>query len=219
MIVLLSSAELAQRLTESPGPILVDVRLEDDYAVAHLPGARNNCVFEIAFADRLGGVAPNKEAPVCVYGATADSYEARMAAEKLSRAGYIDVLELRESLEGWKSAGLPLEAGGARSSIKAAVLPSGWREIDATESRVEWLGRNLLNKHYGQIELQSGRLRLDEGQVIAGEFTLDMRKMTCLDLQGDPLHDVLIAHLMSHDFFDVELFPEARFAISPCMVS
>ena len=31
---------------------------------------------------------------------------------------------------------------------------------------------------------------------------------------GDPLHDVLIAHLVSHDFFDVELYPEARFVIT-----
>jgi polyisoprenoid-binding protein YceI/rhodanese-related sulfurtransferase len=214
MIMLITPAELAERLKSSPRPILLDVRLEDDYTVAHLPDARNNCVFEIAFVDRMGEVAPNKGAPICVYGATADSYEARMAAEKLLRAGYVDVLELREGLEGWKSAGLPLEVGSTRSAIKATMPPHGWRQIDAAESRVEWLGRNLLNKHYGQIALKRGRLRFDQGQVVAGEFTLDMRNMTCLDLQGDPSHDVLIAHLMSHDFFDVERFPEAHFVIT-----
>jgi rhodanese-related sulfurtransferase/polyisoprenoid-binding protein YceI len=214
MIVLTSPAELTERLKNSPRPILVDVRLEDDYAVAHLPGARNNCVFEVAFLDRMANVAPEKGATVCVYGATADSYEGRMAAEKLQRVGYTDVLELREGMEGWKSAGLPVEGDSTQGAlIEATLPPNGWRDIDLAQSRVEWLGRNLLNKHYGEVALKEGRLRFDEGQVAAGEFTLDMRTMTCLDLKGDPLHDVLIAHLMSDDFFDVELFPEARFEI------
>ena len=86
--------------------------LKKTIAAAHLPEAKNNCVFEIAFLDRMGDVAPDRRAAVCVYGAAADSYEARMAAEKLCRVGYTQVLELREGLEGWKSAGLPLEGGG-----------------------------------------------------------------------------------------------------------
>jgi rhodanese-related sulfurtransferase/polyisoprenoid-binding protein YceI len=212
MSVQIDPSDLAQRLEESQAPVLVDVRLEDDYAAAHLPEARNNCVFEIAFLDRMADVAPDRRAAVCVYGATVDSCEARMAAEKLCRAGYTDVLELREGLEGWKSAGLPLEGAGTQSALEAAP-PDGWREIDAAESRVEWLGRNLLNKHYGQIALKSGELRFDRGQLVTGEFTLDMRAIKCQDLEGDPLHDVLIAHLMSHDFFDVDLYPEARFVI------
>jgi rhodanese-related sulfurtransferase/polyisoprenoid-binding protein YceI len=213
MIVLVSPAELAERLERSPRPVLVDVRLEDDYAVAHLPNARNNCVFEVAFLERMATVAPEKGAPVCVYGATADSYEARIAAEKLLRAGYLEVLELREGLEGWKSAGLPLEVESTRKTLDSVPPLNGWREIDVAESRVEWQGRNLLNKHFGQIAVKGGKLRFDEGQIVAGEFHWDMRTMTCEDLKGDPLHDVLIAHLMSDDFFDVELFPESRFAI------
>jgi rhodanese-related sulfurtransferase/polyisoprenoid-binding protein YceI len=212
MSMQIDPSELAQRLEESHRPVLVDVRLEDDYAAAHLPEARNNCVFEIAFLDRMADVAPDRRASVCVYGATANSYEARMAAEKLCRAGYTDVLELREGLEGWKSAGLPLEGAGTQSAVEAAP-PDGWCEIDAPESRVEWVGRNLLNKHYGQIALKSGKLRFDQGHLVGGEFTLDMRGITCKDLEGDPLHDVLVAHLMSHDFFDVEIYPEARFVI------
>ena len=70
-----------------------------------------------------------------------------------------------------------------------------------------------LNKHFGQVALKGGKLLFDEGQIVAGEFHLDMGNITCRDLEADPLHDVLIAHLVSHDFFDVELFPEARFSI------
>jgi polyisoprenoid-binding protein YceI len=170
-------------------------------------------VFEVAFLDRMTDLAPDKQVAVCVYGAAADSYEARMAAEKLDRAGYAEVFELRQGLEGWTSAGLAVERGTASKSPEPSP-PDGWREIDPLESRLEWVGRNLLNKHHGQIALKRGKLHFVQGEVAGGEVTLDMRSMTCQDLAGDPLHDVLIAHLKSHDFFDVDLYPEARFVIT-----
>ena len=99
----------------------------------------------------MGDVAPDKGATVCVYGATADSYEARMAAEKLCRVGYTQVLELREGLEGGNPLVCRLRVSEIRRSPKLAP-PDGWLDVDAAESRVEWVGRNLLNKHYGRIE-------------------------------------------------------------------
>jgi polyisoprenoid-binding protein YceI/rhodanese-related sulfurtransferase len=205
--------ELSKRMSQADAPLLLDVRLEHDYAAAHLPQARNNCVFEVSFLDRMADFAPDKRTPVCVYGAGEDSYEARMAAEKLRRAGYLEVLELCEGLEGWRSARLPLERQG---EVKAAepLAPEGWLEIDPVESRVEWTGRNLLNKHYGRIALKEGKLQFDRGRLTKGEITLNMDAITCQDLAGDPLADVLIGHLKSDDFFDVELYPEARFVIA-----
>jgi polyisoprenoid-binding protein YceI/rhodanese-related sulfurtransferase len=205
--------ELSKRMSQSDAPLLLDVRLEDDYAAAHLPQARNNCVFEVSFLDRMADLAPDKRAPVCVYGAGEDSYEARMAAEKLLRAGYAEVVELCEGLEGWRSAGLPLESRGAVKATEP-LPPEGWLEIDPAESRVEWIGRNLLNKHYGRIALKGGKLQFVGGQLAKGEMTLNMDAIMCQDLAGDPLADVLIAHLKSDDFFDVELYPEARFVIT-----
>ena len=58
------------------------------------------------------------------------------------------------------------------------------------------------------------KLHFVRGELGSGEFTLDMRAIVCHDLAGDPLHDVLITHLWSDDFFDIELYPEARFAIT-----
>ena len=205
--------DLAQRMSEPGAPLLLDVRLEEDYVAAHLPQARNNCVFEVSFLDRMAGLAPDKKAAICVYGAAEDSYEARMAAEKLSRMGYVEVLELRAGLEGWKLAGLPLEGRGVAETDKP-VPPDGWFEIDPDESRAEWMGRNLLNKHDGRIAFKAGRLQFVQGELTGGEFVLDMNSITCRDLAGDPMHDVLIAHLRSDDFFDVERYPEARFVIT-----
>lgn len=209
--VLVSPDELSRQLAAATPPLLVDVRLAEDYATGHLPAAKNNCVLEVVFLDRMKSIAPDKTAPVCVYGAAADSHEARMAAEKLCRAGYQSVQELREGLEGWSKAGLPLE-NEKEAEAKPQIL-DGEHRIDLKESRVEWIGRGLLSKHHGSIGLKAGLLHFQGGQAQDGTFTLDMTKIASDDLAGNPLHDVLIAHLQSDDFFDVELYPEARFVI------
>ncbi len=59
-------------------PLLVDVRLEEDFAIEHLPGARNNCVFEVAFLERMEELAPDLNRPVCVYGAGVGSLESQV---------------------------------------------------------------------------------------------------------------------------------------------
>jgi polyisoprenoid-binding protein YceI/rhodanese-related sulfurtransferase len=197
----------------SAAPVLIDVRLEEDYLAAHLPEAKNNCVYEVSFSERMSDVAPRKDVAVCVYGAASDSCEARMAAAKLVRAGYGEVLEMRAGLDGWRSAGLEVKSEGASKQDNPAP-PEGWREIDLTESRVEWVGRNLLNKHNGTIAIKSGKLHFHQGELRSGEVTLDMHAIVCHDLSGDQLHDVLIAHLQSDDFFDVELYPESKFIVS-----
>jgi polyisoprenoid-binding protein YceI/rhodanese-related sulfurtransferase len=211
MISQIAPLELARRMN-SAAPVLIDVRLAEDYLDAHLPQAKNNCVYEVSFSERMSDLASSNDV-VCVYGADSESYEERMAAEKLERAGYREVLELRTGLDGWKSAGLEVKGKGAAKPENPAPL-DGWREIDLEQSKVEWVGRNLLNKHYGQIAIKTGKLHFIRGELGSGDFTLDMRAIVCHDLTGDPLHDVLIAHLRSDDFFDVELYPEARFAIT-----
>lgn len=210
--IIVASAQLAQRAGRVDAPVIIDVRLEDDCRACHLPGARSNCVFEVAFLERMTALAPEKQTPVCVYGESAGSFESRMAAGKLVRAGYRDVLDLREGIEGWKAAGLPIENGQTVTIPNPQAL-NGRRDIDLGESRVEWLGRNLLNKHFGSIGLKSGWLEFAAGRLVSGAFVIDMRTIACDDLAGGPLHDVLVAHLQSDDFFDVELYPEATFAI------
>ena len=210
---IVTPADLSRTLKEPKPPLLLDVRLEDDYRAAHLPDARSNCVFEVAFLDRMGGIAADKSAAVCVYGASASSFEARMAAEKLVRAGFVKIIELRDGIAGWEAAGFTIESG-EQSGATETARPNGQIDIDLTESRLEWLGRNLLNKHWGRIALKSSWLDFAGGRLRGGEFVIDMKTITCDDLAGNPLHDVLIAHLQSDDFFDVDLHPEARVKIA-----
>lgn len=219
MATLLDPAQLKQQLSAPQPPLLLDVRLEEDFTAAHLPDARNNCVFEVAFLDRMSTLAPDKSAPLCVYGAAVDSLESRIAAEKLERAGYVSVAEFRVGLHGWRAAGFPVEGAAPSSSPPAPEIADGVHLLDLAESRVEWTGRNLLNKHRGVIAIKEGSLRFEKGLLTGGEIIFDMHAITCDDLAGNPLHDVLIGHLKSDDFFDVELYPTARFVITSSAIA
>ncbi|MES2474611.1 MAG: YceI family protein [Verrucomicrobiota bacterium] len=207
------AAELREMLRGDSPPLLVDVRLEEEFAACHLPGACNNCTFEVVFLDRMERVAADLHRPVCVYGAGAGSLESRMAAEKLCRMGYQVVLEFPGGMEAWKAAGFPVEENAA-AAPSPPVITDGRMDLDLQESRVRWIGRNLLNRHEGYVAIKSGWIEIRDGALVAGEFVIDMEKITCLDLAGDALHDVLIRHLLDHDFFDSALYPEATFRIA-----
>ncbi|MEM0895758.1 MAG: YceI family protein [Verrucomicrobiota bacterium] len=201
----------AALITENP-PVLLDVRLEDDYGAAHLPGAVNTRVFEVTFLDQVAEAVSDKSKPLVTYGFGGESHEARVAAEKLMASGFTNVTIFEGGMKAWTEAGKPIEGSGNTPADPAA--PHGKKNLDLAESKVEWLGRNLLNKHWGTLGLQSGWLEFDQGSLIGGEFVIDMEALSCTDLAGDPLHDVLIAHLKNDDFFDVEKFPTAGFAIN-----
>lgn len=200
-----------EALLETPGVQLLDVRLADDFAAFHLPGASNNCVFEVAFTERLAECAPDRDAPVIVYGAGPGSHESQVAADKLSRLGYRDIHDYQDGIDGWRAAELPVESGTPLPADPPA--PHGTIEVDLKESRVGWTGRNLINKHHGSVPIQSGTLSFDQGRLTGGELVLDLVNITCDDLDGQ-LHDVLIAHLHDDDFFDVANHPTAKIVIT-----
>jgi len=211
MKALIDTAELRKKLESTDPPIVVDVRLEDDFKAAHIPGAINNCVYEVVFGERLAKSVPERTRPIVVYGANSESYEARVAAEKLSRAGYTDVYEYRDGLAAWQAAGAPVALG---EPVPAEpTISDGPHPIDLSESSIEWSGRNLLKKHHGRIGLRSGQLEFAHGELTGGRAVIDLNNIVCFDLQGTEWHDVLINHLRSDDFFDVERFPEALVVI------
>lgn len=208
---LISANDLETQSRAGTSPVVLDVRLAEDHACDRIPGALNNCVFEVAFGERMRTLARDKNTPLCVYGADAESQEAAMACEKLSRAGYTCVSRLDGGIAGWTKAGFSTE--GTHEPIDTAAIPTGRRALDLGESSIEWIGRNLLNKHSGSIALKSGHLDFDGTTLTGGEIVISMHKIHCDDLAGTPLHDVLVAHLRSDDFFDTERFPEARIVL------
>lgn len=203
-------AELDALREAHPNLVLLDVRLGEDFQEGHLPGAVNQCVFEMVFLHDLAAKAVRREEPVCVYGVAPESRESATAAGKLERAGYGQVYEFRGGLEAWRAEGRPVEVASVNGTA-AAVVRDGRFALDLDESKLVWVGRNLINHHWGHVAISEGHVTFQGGVPVSGAVTVDLRQITCADLAGGPMHDVLIHHLESDDFFDVENHPEAVF--------
>ncbi|HEY2573923.1 MAG TPA: YceI family protein [Verrucomicrobiaceae bacterium] len=210
MARIISPQELDRMRAQQPGLAVVDVRLPEDFESSHLPGALHQCVYEVAFLDELQKKIPGKSGALCVYGAAPDSHESRVAAEKLERAGFTNVIELRDGVQGWRAANLAVEE--VKTPPPLPTISDGRYAIDLAESKVTWIGRNLLNQHWGHVAISGGHVEFRQGRPVFGEATLDLRRISCADLAQSELHDVLIHHLESDDFFDVARFPEAKFS-------
>lgn len=187
---------------------LIDILSAESFAEEHLPSAVNICVYEVAFIDKIRAAFPDSNAPLVIYGLNDCTHEAELAVEKLKAAGYGQIQVLSGGLEGWKLNGGEIERG-------AAVEPvSGRYEIDTITSVVEWMGRNLFNRHVGTVELGSGHIVMSDGKLVGGCLSIDMTTLYCADIPDPVLNAHLIAHLKSDDFFSVDKYPRAEFTIS-----
>jgi polyisoprenoid-binding protein YceI len=165
----------------------------------------------MVFLENMGEVAPDRERAVVIYDDSGATLTARTAKEKLKRAGYRHVAILEGGLRAWREAGFAVE-----TPVPAApepVIADGVYRIDAGKSVVEWTGRNINNRHYGRIAIAAGEVVLKNGLPVSGTCTLDMKTITDLDLQDEGWRTMLIRHLKSEDFFDVERYPAATFEL------
>ena len=195
---LITADQLASEL-EIP---VIDVRLSEDYVAGHIPGAMSNCVFEVAFADRIPTQPPDRSRRCVIYGTDGISSEASVAAAKLERLGYTDVCILEGGWAAWSPVG-----SLGRSSANPPNL-EGTMALDLTTSQVRWTGRNLLSRHCGTVGIKAGFLEFRGGNLVGGRAVFDMHAITCDDLDG-AARQGLLHHLASDDFFDTVRFPES----------
>lgn len=208
------SADELKSLLDSGGPVcLIDVLPPEYHGERHIPGAANACVYEIAFLENLTNIVGDRDMPLVVYGANANSHEAAVAVEKLRRAGYREVRELAGGLAAWQAAGYVLEVGEG-AAVPETILKDGLYGIDSAASRLEWTGRNLNGRHNGTISVSGGEVEVKNGGLAGGSVTLDMRSIADLDLKDEGYNRMLVSHLKSDDFFDVDTYPSAIYAIS-----
>lgn len=107
-----------------------------------------------------------------------------------------------------KSAG---EAGAVKDASENAVS----YVVDKSASSIRWEGAKITETvHYGQIALADGSLSVNDGNLDAGSFTIDMNTVTNEDLTDAEYNGKLIGHLKSADFFHTEAFPTAKFEIT-----
>jgi rhodanese-related sulfurtransferase/polyisoprenoid-binding protein YceI len=207
--------ELYQWISEEKDFTIIDVLPPEYYGSRHIPGAANACVYEMTFLDSIREITTDKKRCIVVYDSSNRSRASACAAEKLTSAGFGKVFELTGGIEEWEGSGYPVDVLGPDVD-EEPVLADGVHPIECEKSRLEWTGRNIFKKHWGAIDISGGEIVVRNGAVVGGFVTIDMRSIRDIDLDDIELNRLLIRHLKSDDFFDVESYPTAGFEISQC---
>lgn len=87
-------------------------------------------------------------------------------------------------------------------------------KANVAESTVTWKGSKPTGSHSGVVSLEKGLLDIENGVLKSGEFVINMNSISCTDLEAGKGKEDLEDHLKKGDFFDVEKFPTAKFAIT-----
>jgi hypothetical protein len=107
---------------------------------------------------------------------------------------------------------------GTETSFDETAENFDRKEINGEASSLTWFGENKIQakSHTGTLRLKPelsfvGLSPKGEGdvKVLGGQFVIDM---TTLEGVDEP--EMLVNHLRSADFFDVETYPEANFVIT-----
>lgn len=207
--------ELFQWISEEKDFIIIDVLPPEYYGSRHIPGAANACVYEMTFLDTIREITTDKKRRIVVYDSSNRSRASACAVEKLNAAGFREVFELAGGIEEWEGSGYPVDVLGPDMDEEPA-LTDGVHPVDCGNSRLEWTGRNICKKHWGAIDISGGEIVVKNGMIVGGFVTMDMRSIRDSDLADEQLNGLLIRHLMSDDFFDVENHPTASFEIIQC---
>ncbi len=85
--------------------------------------------------------------------------------------------------------------------------------VDVSASQVVWKGYKVTGEHTGSVKIKSGDLTMENGTLTGGSFVIDMKSISCTDLEGE-WRDKLVGHLNSEDFFNTAAFPTATMKIA-----
>lgn len=105
-----------------------------------------------------------------------------------------------------------------KEKIKDTVKPT--KEVkevvkkqETTKQVVVWKGYKPTGSHTGTINVKSSNFKFEGDQLIGGTVVLDMTSIKNRDLQDAGDKSDLENHLKSTDFFNVAMFPTAKFEI------
>ena len=101
----MQASELLQRIKSNSAPVIIDPRSEIEFKRGHIPGAINAPVRKILL--NMANLPKDRNLEMVI--ACMHGQRAVMAKWLLALYGYRNTALLEGYLEGWKSAGLPLE--------------------------------------------------------------------------------------------------------------
>ena len=100
-------------------------------------------------------------------------------------------------------------------SLMFSMSLAAQNTLNILESSLKWEGKKITGSgHNGSLTFSDSQVKIEDGNIISGVFTVDMTTLTCDDLTADQGKANLEGHLKSNDFFAVEKFNTATLAIS-----
>lgn len=94
---------------DSDKPVLLNVLSEEDFERGHIPGSHNVPIDNDSFLDDVKKIVDTKDQNIVVYCASRNCSASPKAAEKLTEAGYTNVMDFEDGMAGWKLAGYQAE--------------------------------------------------------------------------------------------------------------
>jgi polyisoprenoid-binding protein YceI len=85
--------------------------------------------------------------------------------------------------------------------------------IDTTGSVIGFTGWGVGKNHPGKFKFNSGSVTVKDGEVTSGTFVIRIKSLA-MDQQEEVYQTKLRGHLLNADFFDSEVYPEAKFEIT-----
>lgn len=171
----MTADDLKSLLSGPQPPNLINVLPPEVFAIRHIPGSLNACVYEITFGDKVRTLAPDLSREIVVYGAGEGGLEAKVAGDRLTESGYQNVRVFDGGMKEWLSARLPIEG----NHDTPAKHIEGIYVLDNKASQIRWTGRNLFNHHHGFLLLANGRMEMRNEKLIDASFEIDMRSIVC----------------------------------------
>ena len=87
-------------------------------------------------------------------------------------------------------------------------------KVNTETSTVKWTGSKVTSSHEGDIKIKSGKLILDHGRLVGGQFEIDMTTIVNTDIEDKEYRQKLEGHLKNEDFFNVNEFKTASLIIT-----
>ncbi|RAJ80277.1 polyisoprenoid-binding protein YceI [Chitinophaga dinghuensis] len=104
--------------------------------------------------------------------------------------------------------------GKKKATTHTVVAKAATFQVDAKQSKLNWVGKKVTGQHSGTINIASGSLALENNVLKSGNFSLDTRSIAVTDIKDADGNAKLVGHLKADDFFSVEKYPTSDFVIT-----
>lgn len=105
--------------------------------------------------------------------------------------------------------------GMQESQESSSTDVSGTFNIDNSQSEVRWQGEKIVGKeHRGLLDIQSGTVQMENGELVSADFTFDMNSIRTTDDMDAESIAKLEGHLKSADFFEAAAYPVSTFKVT-----